>query len=151
MHKLGSKGAKLRDLQEIRQSFIDLSADIEMVQHLDLCNIPDADIEHVGKQLRTLIEKLKVGANSTILVPGTKAIHHLLPSLCPPIDRNYTLRFFYDQRQTTRSEGNIFAGDISGISPSSPFLQENDFTPDELIVTDGSSPTKIIHNAIVGG
>ncbi len=80
-----------------------------MVQHLDLCNIPDADIEHVGKQLRTLIEKLKVGANSTILVPETKAIHHLLPSLCPPIDRNYTLRFFYAQRQTTKVN-NIFAG-----------------------------------------
>lgn len=150
MHRLGSKGAKLRDLQEIRQSFIDLSADIERVQYLVLCDIPDDDIEHVGKELRTIIEKLKVGAKSTILVPGTKAIHHLLPSLCPPIDRNYTLRFFYDQSQITKSEGKIF----EEIFPEFHRIARSCKKTILRRLTDihgmSSSPTKIIDNAIVG-
>lgn len=150
MHKLGSKGAKLRDLKEIRQSFLDLSSDIETVQHLDLCDISDSDIELVGKKLRILIEKLKIGANSTILVPGTKAIHHLLPSLCPPIDRNYTLRFFYNQRQITRNEGEIF----EEIFPEFHRIARSCKGTISRRLTDShgmsSCQTKIIDNAIVG-
>ena len=150
MHRLGSKGAKLRDLQEIRQSFLDLSADIEKVQHLNLCDIPDVDIELVGKKLKIIIESLKVGANSTMLVPGTKAIHHLLPSLCPPIDRNYTLRFFYDQPQISRSEGKIF----EEIFPEFHRIARSCKETITRRLTDhhgmSSSQTKIIDNAIVG-
>ena len=34
------------------------------------------------------------GSGETLLVANSKALHHLLPGLVPPIDRNYTLRFF---------------------------------------------------------
>jgi hypothetical protein len=29
------------------------------------------------------------------IVAGSKALHHVLPELVPPIDREYTLRFFF--------------------------------------------------------
>jgi len=108
MHKLGPKGAKLRDISEIRQSFRDLSSEIEKVQGARLCYLAETEVEEVGKILRSIIENLKVGANSTILVAGTKALHHLLPALCPPVDRRYSLQFFYNSTQIARNEGLIF-------------------------------------------
>lgn len=41
-----------------------------------------------------MIQTLAPSATRSQLVGGTKALHHLLPALIPPIDRQYTRRFF---------------------------------------------------------
>jgi len=150
MHRLGSGGAKLRDLPEIRQSFLDLSVDIEKLQHLRISEIPDEEVEATGKKIRYLIENLKVGANSTVLVAGTKALHHLLPALCPPVDRSYTLRFFYGSTQISRNEGVIFEEIFSELHHIARSCKE--LIARRLIEPQGmnSCESKIIDNAIVG-
>jgi hypothetical protein len=38
-----------------------------------------------------------VSTSRTQIVAGSKMLHHLLPDLIPPIDRQYTFRFFTGQ------------------------------------------------------
>jgi hypothetical protein len=95
---------------------------------------------------------LRVGIGETLLVANSKALHHLLPGLIPPIDRNYTLRFFVGRPYIYRGRDAAYfralyplfheiavrcAGEIHG------FLA----APTEGMNT---SVTKVIDNAILG-
>jgi hypothetical protein len=41
---------------------------------------------------------MKVSTSQTQIVAGSKFLHHLLPDLVPPIDRQYTFSFFTGQK-----------------------------------------------------
>jgi hypothetical protein len=45
-----------------------------------------------------VIAALKVSTSQTQIVAGSKFLHHVLPDLVPPIDRQYTFRFFTGQK-----------------------------------------------------
>ena len=38
------------------------------------------------------------------MVAETKALHHLLPHLIPPVDRTYTVRFFHENTLMPRGD-----------------------------------------------
>ncbi len=52
------------------------------------------DVDAISASLWRVIETLKIVANATPLVAGSKTLHHLLPELVPPMDRAYTQQFF---------------------------------------------------------
>lgn len=52
------------------------------------------DICGVAKRLARLVQSLDIVDNKARVVPGSKALHHLLPELVVPIDRKDTQRFF---------------------------------------------------------
>jgi len=45
-----------------------------------------------------VIAHVKVSTSRTQIVAGSKFLHHLLPDLVPPIDRQYTFNFFTGQK-----------------------------------------------------
>jgi hypothetical protein len=49
--------------------------------------------ELAAQKAWALIESLEIVGNKAKLVPGTKALHHLLPDLIVPMDREYTRTF----------------------------------------------------------
>jgi hypothetical protein len=56
-----------------------------------------------------LIERLRVSVAEARIVANSKLLHHILPDLVPPIDREYTFRFFYERTTlTTIGEGLAF-------------------------------------------
>ena len=55
---------------------------------------PDLDAQQISGQAWELINSLGIVENISKLVPHTKALHHLLPDLIVPIDREYTQTFF---------------------------------------------------------
>jgi hypothetical protein len=57
---------------------------------IDDPNLPDRTADRIW----ALISGLGVTANQAKIVAGTKTLHHLLPDLVPPIDREWTGRFF---------------------------------------------------------
>src|SRR5262249_6245168 len=85
--------------------------------------------------------------NNTRIVPGSKALHHLLPELIVPIDRAYTQTFFrwqnprfqYEQASCFQQAFAAFAEIARRVHPVQ-------------YVSDGwnSSRTKVIDNALVG-
>src|SRR3990172_3237798 len=50
-------------------------------------------VEVATAQLWKLVETLGIVANMNTLVAGSKCLHHLLPDLVPPMDREYTQTF----------------------------------------------------------
>ena len=89
------RGAELLDLDAIRSSFLALRSELMELETTRLETIDPYFAIIPEKHLWAIIDKLKVGKQGTRLVVNTKALHHLLPDLVPPMDRTYTFWFFY--------------------------------------------------------
>jgi hypothetical protein len=91
---MGPGNAKLGDLDELKASFRNQAAKIERVQQLRIDRLDSGKVPEVVEAAWEIMSSLRVGIGQTLLVANSKALHHLLPGVIPPIDRNYTLRFF---------------------------------------------------------
>jgi hypothetical protein len=98
LHRMGPGNTKLRDLDDLKASFRAQAANIEPLQQLRIEQLSSAsEVRDVADTAWEIMANLKVGIGETLLVANSKALHHLLPGLIPPIDRNYTLKFFTDR------------------------------------------------------
>ena len=52
----------------------------------------------------SIIFDLKIGIGNTKIISGTKALHHLLPDLVPPIDRRSTVQFFFKNKNAVQGD-----------------------------------------------
>jgi hypothetical protein len=93
LHRMGPGNARLRDLGELKASFRERASSIERVQHLRIDRLDPSRVGDVAEQAWKIMAGLRVGIGETLLVANSKALHHLLPGLIPPIDRSYTLKF----------------------------------------------------------
>jgi hypothetical protein len=94
LHRMGPGNAKLGDIAELKASFREQASNIERVQQLRIDWLDHSQVSDVAEAAWEILAKLRVGIGQTLLVANSKALHHLLPGLIPPIDRNYTLKFF---------------------------------------------------------
>jgi len=148
MHRMGSGGAKLVELPELKESFRQQAEQIRQVEDLHIWEIEKQDILKITRLLWDIIHGLRVGIGRTKIVAGSKALHHLLPDLVPPIDRQYTIRFFY--HHTTLNQG-----DEKAFNEIYPYHYKIAVSCREEIRSRlgfgmNTSATKVIDNAIVG-
>jgi hypothetical protein len=80
-------------LAEFRQRLRDQAEPIAALEDARIDD-PCLDIPAVARQAWQVIESLGIVRNKSLIVPGTKALHHLLPDLMPPMDRAWTGAFF---------------------------------------------------------
>jgi len=92
MHK---RKAKLVALDELRSSMLSNADALTELQGLNLRDLDASAADAVARQLANLMQCIKVSGTGTKMVAFTKALHHLLPGLVPPMDREYTMWFFY--------------------------------------------------------
>ena len=103
-------------------------------------------MDGVAQKTWNLIESFDIVANETKLVPCTKALHHLLPDLIVPMDREFTRAFFgwhvpefqYKQKKIFHHAFRCFV-EIARIVQPSRFVGSGWRT----------SSTKVIDNALV--
>ena len=148
MHRMGPGKAKLVDLEDMRISFVQQANNIAEIESLMLSEIESDAIIDITTKLWGIIFQLKVGIGETKIVANSKALHHLLPNLLPPIDREYTLRFFYNHTSLNQ-------GDEKAFKEIYPYFHIIASSKKEIIrkkVGQGmnTSETKVIDNAIVG-
>ena len=91
---------------------------------------------------------LEVSATNFPLVAGSKALHHLIPHLMPPIDRRYTADFFGWKNRIQNHPEAMFRDTF----PRLVSLAKRIDTPanKHLGSSFNTSLTKILDNAIVG-
>jgi hypothetical protein len=146
MHRMGPKGAKLVEFDPFCES---IRRQAEILEELEPLTITDLDdVDGVVDTIWRAISGAHLSASGTQVVAGTKALHHLLPDLIPPVDREYTIRFFHENKMMNM-------GDEAAFREVYPALAEiASRAGDNLKVNDRSpmntSPTKIIDNAIIG-
>ncbi|MCJ7624789.1 MAG: hypothetical protein MUO76_14910 [Anaerolineaceae bacterium] len=109
MQRMGPGNTKLVEFEEMRQSFLEQRDRIESVQKKTLFDIAWEDVQITAEKCWEIICSLRVGIGRVKLVAGSKALQHLIPDLIPPIDRQYSLQFFYGNKNLNqRTEGGKF-------------------------------------------
>ena len=102
MHKMGDPDvtkAKMVDFPEFKQSIITHRDQFEKLSpmRMNLCSKE----QYAGylDDLKQIYYKLKVSISEATIVAHSKTLAHILPHLIPPIDRQYTIRFFTQEKK----------------------------------------------------
>jgi len=95
---MDQRGAKLSEFNLFKDSLMDHQKEIQSLKEFRLEEIKEKDIDDcIREHIRTLFENLKlVDKDKPKLVTFSKTLHYFLPNLLMPIDRAYTLKFFYN-------------------------------------------------------
>ena len=67
---------------------------LERVRSVDMVRLSEREYDEVVASLSGCYRALKLSMSDATIVVNSKALFHLLPQLIPPIDRQYTVRFF---------------------------------------------------------
>lgn len=100
MHRMGdvtTTMTKLTEWHDFRDSIVDQKQQLIALRG---CFMQTMSVEEFGAimvQLREIYMGLRISRSASSIVANSKALHHLLPHLVPPIDRQYTVRFFQHQ------------------------------------------------------
>ncbi|MEM5879335.1 MAG: hypothetical protein QXU74_02470 [Candidatus Aenigmatarchaeota archaeon] len=151
MDRMGKRGPRLANFETFKKSLRDVWPKIEELNlRYSLEKIEENELETVKENLIKLFNSLKnkIMKTEQQLVGISKTLHHLLPDLVPPIDRKYTLNFFYSSQNSTSKDEDKKFGEIfeyfykicKRIGLSSKNLKRE---------WDTSIP-KLIDNAIIG-
>jgi hypothetical protein len=150
MHRMGPGNAKLADLAVIKASFQRQREPISRLEAHDITSMEQTQLHQLTNDLWNVLRELRVGIGQTKIVANSKALHLLLPALMPPIDREYTIRFFYSHTTLSR-------GDEDTFREIYPYFHQiasscRDAIRQRVKAGQGmdTCATKVIDNAIVG-
>jgi hypothetical protein len=123
---------------------------LEILWALRITEVPGDRVSSIARQVWAVIASLRVSTSETRIVAGSKALHHVLPDLVPPIDRRYTFRFFTGQQSVQGGEQRAFLEWFPYFievatrcrSPIAEALDRGGFM--------ATSASKVIDNAIIG-
>lgn len=115
---------------------------------LDSTRLDDlgSETDAIGKRLWRLIESLRITGTKSHLVAGTKALHHILPDLVPPMDRAYTAPFFGWAQRLQGRESEFFEVSFRAYSDMAERTNPSAYVGKSW----NSSLTKVLDNAVVG-
>jgi hypothetical protein len=150
MHRMGAQRAKVTEYSQLVSSLRAAAPDLRELWPLDITELGPGSVPAVGEQAWRVIASIKASTSETQIVAGTKVLHHVLPDLIPPIDRQYTFRFFTGQKA-------VRGGDRHAFLEWFPHLSEIGRRCRKLIDTAMRQGTrmsagraKVIDNAIIG-
>ena len=89
MHRMGRGGSKMQRFDTFSRSVDSLKDKIAEAQQF----IPQNMSPEKWGVLKEIFHGIKVMASRTSLVGNSKVMHHMMPNIVPPIDREYTLRY----------------------------------------------------------
>lgn len=150
MHRMGKQAAKVVEFADFATSFRAAAKPIQELWTRRITEIEPREAPVVAEKVWSIIASLRVSRSDTRIVAGSKALHHALPNLVPPIDRQYTFQFFTGQKS-------VPSGDERAFLEWFPYLCEIGnrcrSEVDEIVRRAGfmaTGPAKAIDNAIVG-
>lgn len=89
MHRMGLGGSKMCGFTDFRVSVERLEDKIRHAQ-----TIAPGTLDEAGwANLKEIFIGVRIMASKTLLVGNSKVMHHMMPNIIPPIDREYTLRY----------------------------------------------------------
>lgn len=89
MNRPGKGGSKMQDFATFSESILSLRDYISEAQVFDCFSMN----EMKWSVLEKIFREINVMKSNTHLVGNSKVMHHLLPKVIPPIDRQYTLSY----------------------------------------------------------
>ena len=96
---MNGRGAKLNNFEEFKEEILSQRKNLELLKGLKIEELNEKDFNKVVDILEEIFKNIKLVKTNSPLVTFSKAIHFLLPNLVAPIDRKYTINFFYGNAQ----------------------------------------------------
>ena len=133
--------------------FTAAAADFSRASILDFQD--DAAAANVAHRFATLFDSSGLTtSSSTSIVPTSKLLHFLLPDLVPPIDRKYSLRFFFGRKDGSPPPGYavsdvfrvVFTGSVGVGMHSRDAIRRAVQRGEHMCCGDA----KVINNAVIG-
>ena len=144
---MNSRGAKLQEFIPFMDSIMNKKEIFLSLAEKTLFEIENQDVQ---KNLKDLFWSLDLVANSKPrLVTYSKALHFFLPELIGPIDRKYTMQFFYGNTYVPNSIDRQFERFIDIELQYSKLARSTDLSKYKDDVWNNTIP-KIVDNIIIG-
>jgi hypothetical protein len=142
---LGVRGSHLVPPNQFREALRTHLSSISRLQTIQISEV-GSDKGKVITDVWQLVKTLPLSLDKTPIVVGTKTLHHLLPSLVPPMDRKYTQRFFQWHNPQIQKQPDVVFRDMFG---HYIFIAHHVHPASYVGSGWRSSPSKVIDNAIV--
>ncbi len=152
---MDGRGAKLEEINIFKNSIRENKEDIIQLRKFKLSTLDQIEKEKSLEILKKLFCNLKLTQTKSKLVTFSKTLHFLLPELIVPIDRKYTLDFFYgngmlptskEDKENCEKQFYIFRELFEKF-----FELSQRYNLDEYLDKSWSIvPTKVLDNAIIG-
>lgn len=94
MHRMGDTKTKLVEYSKFEEAVLKLKPDLLELKGRRIEDISATELPSLIRRLTDICFALVVSESGSRLVGNSKTLAHILPHLVPPIDRQYTLRFF---------------------------------------------------------
>jgi DNA-binding MarR family transcriptional regulator len=150
MHRMGKQAAKVGPFDAMVGSLRACCADIERLWPCRITSVAPHEVHALSEDVWEVLSRLRVSTSATRIVAGSKALHHVLPDLVPPIDRQYTFRFFTGQLNVSRGDRAAF---LEWFPHFCRIGRECGSEIDAIVARGGfmaTGPAKVIDNAIMG-
>ena len=146
MHRMGPGGAKLVEFPAFKAGIVKALPFLVELESTRLTTLSKHDVDSVSESVWKAITLVQASASKTQIVAGSKTLHHFLPELITPIDRTYTLTFFYNHKTLAAPEDDTFDEIFPLLRTIAQDARANVSRTGPMY----SSATKTIDNAIVG-
>lgn len=143
---MGKRKSRLVKPEDFVAALVHVSAYLSGLEAWRIDQTVPSEAE-VSAHVWGIMERLEIVENKNRIVACTKALHHLLPDLVPPMDREHTQTFFawanpefqYHPKECFRFAFETFARLVRAVNPSA-------------YVGTGwrTSMTKVLDNAVIG-
>ena len=143
---IGRRASRLAPLAEFRERLRAQAGPISALNDVRIDD-PALDVPATAGQVWAVIEDLRVVSNLSVIVAGTKTLHHLLPDLVPPMDRAWTGAFFrWSAAAPQYAQATTFTRTFTGFAQVARAVRPAEF------VGGGwrTSRTKVLDNAAIG-
>ncbi len=143
---IGARRSRLAPFPLFASSLRRFQADVAALDRLKIDD-PTLNVGDASARVLAMIEKLEIVDTKAPLVACTKALHHLLPDLVVPIDREYTQRFFgWHSPEFQYRQGEFLVQAFAAFADVARAANPQQYVRDSGWHT---SRTKVIDNAIV--
>lgn len=95
MHRMGDAKTKLVSWDRFSTSLLEQKAMLDPLRGRRMMDLSDEEYLQAIDALKAAYCGLRVSISDSSIVANSKALFHVLPELVPPIDRQYTWRFFH--------------------------------------------------------
>jgi hypothetical protein len=147
---MNSRGARLSDFDKFKSSIKNNRDIITKISNYKIESLPEKEYPFVIQNLKTLFDSLILVYNDKPkLVTFSKTMHFLIPDLIVPIDRKYTLNYFFKNKNISKNYNRQFIIFEKLFSHFADFSSKTKLKKYEDNSWNGNIP-KIIDNIIIG-
>ena len=147
---MNMRAAKMVSLDSFSESIQGFGKNISQLGDIELQLLSGNELERVLQQLKPIFMGLKVMKSESNIVGVSKTLHFLLPRLVPPMDRRYTMNFFYGHNNYKSGDKEFTSFSILLREFHKVSRKLNLKTKDINNVLWNTTVPKLIDNAIIG-